>query len=394
MRLQLADSRRQARLLLAAAVLVTVAAGVGQARGAVLPEDRADVLYHGYDGGGVEVDGPSVLVLKKIGQSTAVSGNYYLDSVSSASVDVVTQGSPYTEERREYSLGGQFMHGKSIMSLGYTNSSESDYQAETISFGISVDTFGDLTTVSLGYALGDDQVRRNGDPDFEQSVKRQHYRLSVSQVLTKNLLMSFNWETITDEGYLNNPYRSVRYLIDPNDPTAGWAFQPEVYPSTRTSNALAIRGRYYLPYRAALRGEVRAFKDSWDIDASTFEVGYTHPLQSRWSFDVKYRYYTQDAADFYSDLFPRLDAQNFLARDKELSTFTSQTIGLGVVYEFGRGSRFMNRGSLNLKLDHMLFDYDDYRDLRVECSPPQAAGCEPLYSFSANVIQLFASIWF
>ncbi|MCG7959973.1 MAG: hypothetical protein JAY69_13020, partial [Candidatus Thiodiazotropha taylori] len=26
----------------------------------VLPEDRADVMYHRYDGGGVEVDGPSI----------------------------------------------------------------------------------------------------------------------------------------------------------------------------------------------------------------------------------------------------------------------------------------------------------------------------------------------
>ena len=25
---------------------------------AVLPEDRTDILYHGYDGGGLQVDGP------------------------------------------------------------------------------------------------------------------------------------------------------------------------------------------------------------------------------------------------------------------------------------------------------------------------------------------------
>jgi hypothetical protein len=395
MRLQLAELEFPRHPRLALLVLLWAVFGVGQALAAVLPDDRVDVLYHGYDGGGVEVDGPSVLVLKQIGQNGTITGNYYLDSVSSASVDVVTQGSPYTEERREYSLGGQYMHGESIMSLAYTNSAESDYNAETFNFGISIDTFGDLTTVSLGYGLGDDEVRRNGDPNFKESAKRQNYRVSVSQVLTKNLLMSFNWETITDEGYLNNPYRSVRYLIDPNDPNQGYAFQPEVYPQTRTSNALAIRGRYYLPYRAALRGEYRAFKDTWDIDASTLEVGYTQPVKGRWILDFKYRYYTQDGADFYSDLFPRFDAQNFLSRDKELSTFTSQVFGFGVSYEFGRGSGpFFNRGTANLKYDYMLFDYDDYRDLRVQCSPPEAAGCEPLYSFSANVLQLFVSIFF
>src|SRR5690606_13330154 len=33
---------------------------------AVLPDDRADVLYHRYDGGGVTIDGPSLLVRKKL----------------------------------------------------------------------------------------------------------------------------------------------------------------------------------------------------------------------------------------------------------------------------------------------------------------------------------------
>ena len=31
---------------------------------AVLPEDRSDAMYHGYDGGGLQVEGPSVLVRK------------------------------------------------------------------------------------------------------------------------------------------------------------------------------------------------------------------------------------------------------------------------------------------------------------------------------------------
>ena len=34
------------------------------AQAAVLPEERGDVMYHRYDGGGVVVEGPSVLVRK------------------------------------------------------------------------------------------------------------------------------------------------------------------------------------------------------------------------------------------------------------------------------------------------------------------------------------------
>jgi hypothetical protein len=194
----------------------------------VLPEDRADIMYHRYDGGGVEVDGPSIVVRKSVMDHVSLSANYYVDSISSASVDVVSTASPYTEERTESSLSMDYLHNKTLMSLALTKSDESDYLSETGSFSISHDMFGDLTTVSLGYAVGNDDISRNGDADFGDQVKRQNYRVSLSQVLTKNSLLGVAWETITDEGYLNNPYRSYRYL----DPLSGdgFSYLPEVYP--------------------------------------------------------------------------------------------------------------------------------------------------------------------
>src|ERR1041384_38653 len=50
----------------------------------VLPDDRADALYHRYQGGGVTIQGPSVLVQKKITDNFAVTGNWYQDYISSA----------------------------------------------------------------------------------------------------------------------------------------------------------------------------------------------------------------------------------------------------------------------------------------------------------------------
>ena len=232
-------------------VLILLAITCKPGLAAVLAPDRADVLYHAYDGGGVEVNGPSVLVRKNIGNSVSAFGNYYVDNVSSASIDVVTQSgaSPYEEERTEYSVGGEYLHDKTVMSLAYTSSSESDYEAETTSFNMSMDMFGDLTTVTLGYALGNDIVRSNADSAFEDTIDRRNYRVSVSQILTKNSIMGFIFETITDEGFLNNPYRSYRYRDAASADGYSWA--AEVYPRTRTSNAAALRLRYFLQHRAA-----------------------------------------------------------------------------------------------------------------------------------------------
>src|SRR5882672_2809346 len=197
------------------AILILVSAIARSAVSGVLPEDRADVLLHSYDGGGVTIQGPSVLVRKGFAQKFSVNGNYYVDKVNSASIDVITTASPYKEERKQWSVGVDYLHDRWTMNLGFMNSKENDYTADTMSFGISQDIFGDLTTISLGYSLGNDVVTRRGDATFKDTVQRQDYRLGVSQILTKNLLMGLTWETITDEGFLNNPYRQVRYL----DPT-------------------------------------------------------------------------------------------------------------------------------------------------------------------------------
>lgn len=356
----------------------------------VLPDDRADILYHSYDGGGVKVTGPSILVLKKLGQNVAVTGNYYVDSISSASIDVIATASKYDEERRELSGGIDYLHGNSTMSLSYTNSNEDDYQANTASAGISIDMFGDLTTVNLGYAYGWDTVENNNDPSFSKDIDRQNYRVGLSQIITKDLLLDFAFETITEEGFLNNPYRSARYR-DPTSPV-GYSYEPEVYPKTRTSNALAVRPLYYLPYRASLHGEYRFYHDTWGITGHNIGIGYTHPIGNRWTLDLNYRYYTQSAADFYSDLYPRQDSQNYLSRDKELSNFDDHTVGVALSYAFiQNGWRFIDRGSLSLSWDHIWFHYDDFRDVLDSSRPP---GKEKLYSFNADVLQAYLSFWF
>jgi uncharacterized protein DUF3570 len=356
----------------------------------VLPDDRADLMYHYYDGGGVTIDGPSLLVRKKFAEKYAVDASYYVDMVSSASIDVITTASPYKEERTQYGVGFEYLRGKVTYTANFSNSSENDYTADTASLAISQDMFGDLTTVSLYFTRGWDDVTRRGDATFAEKVDRRIYGVDISQIATKKLILGLSFETITEEGFLNNPYRQVRF-VDP-DAALGYSYEPERYPGTRTGNALAIRGRWYLPYRAAIEGDYRFYTDTWDILGHTAEVSYTQPIFDEWTFDVHARFYTQNSAEFYSDLYPRENFQNFLARDKELASMTSMTLGFGLAYEFKPGRlEFLDKAALNFRYDRIHFDYDDFRDLRVTGVPP---GSEPLYNFDADVIRFFFSGWF
>ncbi|MEJ2362513.1 MAG: DUF3570 domain-containing protein [Gammaproteobacteria bacterium] len=387
------------RGLIAWAVLLW---GISRLAGAtVLPEERADLMYHSFDGGGVTVSGPSLLVRKNASSNTSVYYNYYVDHVSSASLDVLVGGSKYTEKRVEQTGGIDYLHGKTTTSLSYTSSVESDYKSGTLNFNMSQDFFGDLSTLTLGYTLGKDTVAQHIHqgttslyPD-KADVTRQNYRIGLSQILTKNFIMSANWETITDEATqinnsgvtLNNPYRSYSYF---DSTTNSRGFAPEKYPSTHTSNALAISGNYYLAFHAALHGRIKFYQDSWGVSAVTYQLGYTYPI-GNWILDFRSRWYTQSKASFYSDMFAYKDQYTFMARDRELAAFDSTGLGITATWNFARnGWGWIDKGSLNMAWDHLQFNYHDFRNSLAG----GAAGTEPLYSFGANVYQFYVSVWY
>ena len=375
------------------------------ALGGVLPEDRADVMWHNYNGGDLTVEGPSVLVRKKIGDNLSLSAGYYEDMISSASIDVKLSGSPYAETRKQENYGVDYLHGKTTYSAGYIHSREPDYIADTTYYSVSQDMFGDLTTLTLGYRRGWDRVYKDEkNPHTGQNetetifngntrpaiADHRGYSLSLSQILTRNAILDFNYELLTDQGYLANPYREIRFL----SPGVGEGFSqaPQVYPNTRTSNAASVQLKYYLPWHASLTGQYRFFRDTWGIVANTFQVDYTQPWR-QWIFDGSLRYYQQTHANFYSDLFPRVDYQNYEARDRELAAFHSYMVGAGAAYQFNvPWAPWIDKSTFNVRADHLLVDYSDFRDALL--AGQYGAGNEPLYKLNANIFQVFVSIWF
>src|SRR5690606_36772608 len=165
--------------------------------------------------------------------------------------------------------------------------------------------FGDLTTVILGYSQGRDEIGDSIDPAFSDEIERRRYGVGLTQVVTRNAMVSLNFETVTEQGYLQNPYRSLRYRTISDT----WTLAPEMFPRTRTSNAGSARLKHSLPWRAAAEAHDRFYGDTWGLRAHTACLEYTHPLSDgRWTLSGSYRYYRQNSADFFSDLFPYEDA--------------------------------------------------------------------------------------
>jgi|HubBroStandDraft_1064217.scaffolds.fasta_scaffold01636_5 hypothetical protein len=383
-----------AALAFVAALLLMSAGSAG-----VLPDDRADLFYSRYSGGGMDITGTSVLARKKITEDLAVEFNYFVDQVSGASIDVLSQASVIKDERKQATGTVEYVHDKTTYTLSYINSRERDYISNTTHFSLSQDMFGDLTTLTLGFSRTRDEVGENNGTAETPIVAwlghadTRSYDAGLAQILTKNLIAGVNLEVITDAGYLANPYRSIRYL-DPTNPK-GYSLASQVYPDTRTSTAVQTQAKYYLPYRAALTGSYRFYRDTWGVIGNTYEVDYTHPIRNLWILEGRLRYYKQGSAVFYSDLFPYADSQNFMARDQDLAAQDNTTIGAKATYAFlPDGWKMFKRGTVTFDVSRIQFKYLDFRNIKYYGVPQYLPGDEPLYQFNATVYQLFMSVFF
>lgn len=346
--------------------------GTTAALAATLPEDKAEVIYHVYDGGGVKATGPALLVRKSLFDRVSLSAQYYVDAVSNASIDVVTTASPFKEKRTAYDFSAETVVRDSTLSLSLSRSTEPDYTADAISVDVAHEVFGGMSTVSMGFTRAHDQVGKKGVVGWIDKAMHWQYRVGLTQILSPRWLVSANAEVISDDGYLGSPYRAARVF---------GAAVPERNPRTRTGRAVKVRSitdTSAWVERSAFRAEYRYYWDTWDIKAHTFEVGGSKYLGQSFLIDASLRSYSQGKALFYSD-----NAQSetlYISRNRQLSTFKTTSLSAKLSYTLPRmpaGYDVKLTGAYELKR----FRFNDFTD-------PRTGG---LYSYNASVVQVYVS---
>ena len=348
------------------------ALATGAAGAATLPEDKAELIYHVYDGGGVKATGPALLVRKSLADRVSLSAQYYIDAVSNASIDVVTTASPFKETRTAWDVGVETVVRDSTLGLSLSRSTEPDYQADNFNLDATHEVFGGMTTVSLGFGRGRDQVGRKGVQGWIDQATHWQYRTGITQILTPRWLMSANAEVISDSGYLGSPYRAARVF---------GAAVPERNPRTRTGRALKLRSisdTGALVSRSSFRAEYRYYWDTWDIRAHTTELGASRYIGDRLLVDATLRFYSQGRALFYSD--NASSETLYISRNRQLAAFTSNSFGARVTYTWpGLPAGYGLKLSASYELKQ--FKFSNFTDLRTGAP----------YQHKANVLQLAAS---
>ena len=349
--------------------LLSSVVATGPAHAADLPEDSAEALYHSYSGGGVNAIGPALLVRKRITDKISLTASYYVDAVSNASIDVVTTASPYKEQRNENGLGAEYVYRDAKVSLNASTSQEGDYTANRLGMDISQEVFGGMTTVSVGFTRGNDDIGKTGAPEFADVAQHWQYRLGLTQILTPRWIASANFEVLADDGFLGSPYRAARVF---------GAAVPERTPRTRSGRALKFRVNGDLGQRNAVHMDYRYYWDTWGIGAHTAEIGYSQHIKEKWLADTWLRIHKQNSALFYSD--NATTDTVYLSRNRQLSTFDSTGLGVKAAYTTKvLGGKY--EVTLNAAYEYSQYRFSDFTDIRNGA----------LYGYNANILQFYAT---
>jgi hypothetical protein len=239
--------------------------------------------------------------------------------------------------------------------LGYSR--ESDYQSIIANARAAQNFNGDNTTISLDLnGEFDSSFPFGGVPtplaamnaQFKPVTTRHKtqlgFVLGVTEVVTRNWLMSFNYAYDSQKGYETDPYRVISLV----DPTSGEPVSTlyESRPEQRQTQSVFWENKLAVgPTVTDL--SFRYFKDNWGISSQTVEASERINLARAWYVEPNVRFYHQTAANFYQAyLVSNAALPAYASSDTRLSRFDALTYGMKI------GFRLSGRSELYLRGDY------------------------------------------
>lgn len=252
-------------------------------------------------------------------------------------VHMMTMASPETRKQGDFRLGYEWDEAALNVTGGV--SKEDDYDSHHFGADGRLDLNDKRTTLNLGASATNSKIRALRDAQYGlyidySTVFDQDYltrvdeygnpkpltgerddwsaQISLSQVLTQNTVVKAGASYTNSSGFLENPYKVAElFFADPAaiDPVTGLVNTTsqgvlERRPNRRHQWTFDVGAVQYVPLLdASLHFDYRFFHDDWGINAHTFEAAWGQPVGGGWTVTPRVRYYSQDAASFYSPYF-------------------------------------------------------------------------------------------
>jgi len=314
-----------------------------------------------------------------------VSGNKIQQALSYAS--------PEIRDQTDFKVGYDW--DNAALDVGGGASQERDYLSRFGNVGLRLDFNQKQTTVNMGASYTNSDTHATWNMDTWTSILQPNvtncsngaticgnredaaFNLAISQVLSKNSVISSGLAYTRSSGYLSNPYKAVLAInVDPLwrqengiSPSAysgvisgttgggnGSGLMAEQRPTLRNQLTWDVDYKHYVePLNAAAKLNYSFFHDDWGINAHTFDAEWRQSLFSSWTVTPHVRYYTQTAADFYvpyvftSDPFNANNygangmfsnaalVNRYFSSDQRLGGYGAISGGVAISKQFSRG---------------------------------------------------------
>lgn len=305
-------------------------------------ENRVATRYENYHelDGRVEVTTIGFLAEATLRPSLTAKGEIVYDAISGATP---TGGPPLPgtdevplAEMDDIRRAGIFelnqKIGPNTISPQFAYSNESDYESIGFALNYSLELNQKNTTLLAGVARNFDRIRPGHSFLFETRQKDTlDFMLGISQLLSPTTVLNANFTLGFSEGYLDDPYKGVRFEYYP--------FFETLFPEKRPDSRERQIGYFSLtqfisPANAALEASYRLSHDSFGIVSHTGALEWRQKLGPAVVLTPFGRYYRQTEADFYGISFPgdpslsMEDVPSYYSSDYRLSSFSSWTYGV------------------------------------------------------------------
>jgi hypothetical protein len=328
-----------------------------QARGGV-PAQHYDYSYQVYqeDDDRIRVESHYLRGQIELNDATSFRFQWLNDAISGASPTGALPGNvqPYlsdVEDVRTGILGAisrQF--GDHRVELEVSRSSEHDYLSRGVALSDTLELNQKNTTLSYGVNVLDDTVKV---PVLGDRTKNSYDLFTgVNQIIDKDTVISANLTVGYSSGYLNDPYkvvqRSETFSIFDGE---GYIDVPVVNiyrenrPDNRLRQVLQLEGKHYFGTAdGVLDATVRISHDDYGVFSQTLQVEWRQSVGKQLQVIPFFRYYNQNAADFFVNSLdglpigvplddPNGSGPNYSA-DYRLSSLNAISGGLRLRYQF------------------------------------------------------------
>ena len=240
----------------------------------------------------------------------------------------------FDNEDKNYSLNAgvsgsaEFDYTSFGFNAGFTKLSKDKNREFSVKGMAFFDTWKVILPIELRANPSDNEAKHL------DSKPRTSYNLglALSQVVNKNLQMSFLLDLGYQQGLLATKFNRVYFAEDPS------IVKSEKLPDTRTKIPFGIRTNYFLGDNIVLRSYYRYYWDDWGISSHTISLEPSYKITPFTSISVPYRFYTQIAADYFKPFQKHSVLDELYTSDYDLSKFNSHMIGASYrVLDSGNG---------------------------------------------------------